>query len=118
MVLSAPWLQLHQFIHFLPVVTWKHSSGKKAASKYSVWFINLPLINFCLKSLNCIHCFVLSAVICVLFTHVIMNLPFVLATESTSANECDLYVPCRVRRPVVSRVHAVPVNPMCNTRPP
>ncbi|GAB0195871.1 hypothetical protein GRJ2_002052400 [Grus japonensis] len=37
MLLSAPWLQLPQFIHLLPIVTWKHSSGQ-----FIFWDPSLP----------------------------------------------------------------------------
>lgn len=43
MHVSAPWLQLPQFIHLLPIVIWKHSLGKKVASKYVVYKVNVLL---------------------------------------------------------------------------
>lgn len=57
MLVSAPWLQLPQLIHLLPIVTWKHSLGKKATSQYIVSFINLHLTHFCVESLNSISVF-------------------------------------------------------------
>lgn len=76
MHVSAPWLQLPQFILLLPAVTWKHSLGKTVASKYVVYKVN-ALLCWIFKLHHHVLCSQLKCCLSMLFICGIVNLLFV-----------------------------------------